>query len=99
MRILYRCDYCGYENIENKVKRHEIICTYNPYNRTCVTCANKSYWKSLDGSNSSVYSCKLKNKNDKYDPGSGDYIKLYCDDWELEETYNRYFADRNNNVT
>jgi len=87
MKILYRCDYCKYENIESKVKSHEIICTYKPFNRTCVTCSNKKYWKSLDDSDSLVYSCKLENKNDIYDPNSGNYIKVDCDDWELGKEY------------
>ncbi len=47
MKPIYRCDFCGILDTEDKMREHEAVCNYNPLNKTCYTC--KHYYRKGNG--------------------------------------------------
>ena len=41
MKPVFKCDYCNFMDIENKVKEHELICMDNYDRKSCYTCIHK----------------------------------------------------------
>lgn len=43
MKPVFKCDYCDFMDVEDKVKEHEITCVGNYTRQSCFTCVHKSY--------------------------------------------------------
>jgi hypothetical protein len=80
IKTMVFCDFCGggmdhsEENVI-KTREHEIVCHFNPANRTCVTCENYVY----DCIGSEYCRIHVKEFFDISDDG------LSCDRWIKEE--------------
>lgn len=73
MKVVYRCDYCGHQGIEEEVREHEKTCIKNPNLRGCYTCLHKK------GLGFSEMECKNGVEIPK-----GKYMSQ-CAKWEKEE--------------
>lgn len=74
MKPIYRCDYCGHQDIAEKIEEHEKTCLRNYNLRGCPTCLHKK------GPCLTSYECK---KGVEIPEKS--YI-LHCSQWEREES-------------
>ena len=43
MKPVFRCEYCNFIEVEEKVKEHELTCMDNYTKRSCYTCAHKTF--------------------------------------------------------
>lgn len=41
MKPVFKCDYCNFMDIEEKVKEHELNCQDNYDRKSCYTCVHK----------------------------------------------------------
>lgn len=59
MKPIYRCDFCGILDTEDKMREHEAVCNYNSLNKTCYTCKHyycKDYgWQKCETCNAGLF--------------------------------------------
>ena len=87
MQQVWQCDFCSDTDVDAEViRKHEEVCGWNPANKTCWTCANRTD----EGAPISGFwnGCSIEDIYDRIDKFS--YIEEVedgersCDYWELE---------------
>ena len=74
------CTFCGKISDEKTITEHEVKCSFNPQNRTCLSCINclqDSYSISVEGNTYKGFTCKFDDEYKENNINLGKTCKNY----------------------